>query len=105
MNAPSWPAMTRDDLPTPENFDRFHPFLKDVFSQWHATVFVADGTEFVTAEQWMMYAKARLFEDNAAAASSLLRAQGETVMRIGHIEAAAGPAAIRITLPDGWPQG
>jgi phosphoribosylformylglycinamidine cyclo-ligase len=44
-------------------------------------------------------------EDNAAAASSLLRAQGETVMRIGHIEAAAGPAAIRITLPDGWPQG
>jgi len=26
-------------------------------------------------------------------------------MRIGHIEAAAGPAAIRITLPDGWPQG
>ncbi len=44
-------------------------------------------------------------EADAAAATALLRAQGETVTRIGHIEAAAGPAAMRITLPDGWPQG
>jgi len=83
MNAPSWPAMTRDDLPTPENFDRFHPFLKDVFSQWHATVFVADGTEFVTAEQWMMYAKARLFEDNAAAAAILATPDPSVQKRLG----------------------
>jgi phosphoribosylformylglycinamidine cyclo-ligase len=44
-------------------------------------------------------------EANVAAAMSLLRAHGETVTRIGHIEAAAGPASIRITLPDNWPQG
>ncbi len=44
-------------------------------------------------------------ETNVTEATSLLRAQGETVTRIGHIEAAAGPASIRITLPDNWPQG
>ena len=43
-------------------------------------------------------------EADAEAALVLLRAQGETVTRIGHIEAAAGPAAVRITLPDGWPE-
>jgi phosphoribosylformylglycinamidine cyclo-ligase len=41
--------------------------------------------------------------DNAEAAASLLRAEGEEVTIIGHIEAAAGPAALHITLPDGWP--
>ncbi len=43
-------------------------------------------------------------ETDVAAAAALLREQGETVMRIGHIEAAAGPADVRITLPDGWPE-
>ena len=32
-----------------------------------------------------------------------LRAAGETVSRIGVIEAVAGPAAVRIDLPTGWP--
>jgi phosphoribosylformylglycinamidine cyclo-ligase len=43
-------------------------------------------------------------EADVAAAMALLREQGETVVRIGHIEAAAGPAGVRITLPNGWPE-
>jgi phosphoribosylformylglycinamidine cyclo-ligase len=43
-------------------------------------------------------------EADVEAATALLHAQEETVTRIGHIEAAAGPAAVRITLPDGWPE-
>jgi hypothetical protein len=31
-----------------------------VFSQWWSCRFELDGTEYVTAEQWMMAAKARL---------------------------------------------
>jgi phosphoribosylformylglycinamidine cyclo-ligase len=42
-------------------------------------------------------------EADVAAATALLREQGETVMRIGHIDAAAGPAEVRISLPEGWP--
>ncbi len=37
------------------------------------------------------------------AAMALLRAEGETVSRIGTIEAAGGPATVRIDLPPGWP--
>jgi phosphoribosylformylglycinamidine cyclo-ligase len=37
------------------------------------------------------------------AATELLRDQGESVARIGHIEAASGPATVRIALPPGWP--
>jgi phosphoribosylformylglycinamidine cyclo-ligase len=41
---------------------------------------------------------------DAAAATALLEAQGETVRRIGRIEAAAGAAAVRIEgLRAGWP--
>src|SRR5580658_9154503 len=42
-------------------------------------------------------------EADVAAAMALLREQGETVMRIGHVEAAVGTASVQITLPDGWP--
>jgi phosphoribosylformylglycinamidine cyclo-ligase len=37
------------------------------------------------------------------AAIRMLEAEGETVSRIGVIEAAAGAACVRITPPDGWP--
>jgi phosphoribosylformylglycinamidine cyclo-ligase len=43
-------------------------------------------------------------EPDVAAATAVLHEQGETVLRIGHIEATAGPAAVHITLPDGWPE-
>ena len=37
------------------------------------------------------------------AASEMLRDQGESVARIGHIAAGSGPARGRIALPAGWP--
>ena len=40
---------------------------------------------------------------DAAAARTVLEAEGETVFEIGRIEAGAGPAAVRIDLPAGWP--
>jgi ribA/ribD-fused uncharacterized protein len=43
----------------------FEPFLKGVFSQWHVCAFEIDGRTFTSAEQWMMYAKAMLFDDPA----------------------------------------
>lgn len=64
--------LTEVVLPDPAGFDHFHPFIKGVFSQWHPTTFVIEGETFVTAEQWMMVCKARLFGD-AAAAEAIMR--------------------------------
>jgi len=44
------------------------------FSQWHPAVFTLDGQTFTCAEQYMMYAKAMLFGDEAVAAR-ILRAR------------------------------
>ncbi|ATQ45031.1 NADAR family protein [Caulobacter mirabilis] len=65
------PEVSEEDLPSPSGFTRFHPFIKGVFSQWHATPFDLEGRRFVTAEQWMMFAKARLFDDIARAEAIL----------------------------------
>lgn len=43
--------------------DKYTLFVKGPFSQWHASEFVIDGQKFVTAEQYMMYSKAMLFND------------------------------------------
>ncbi|QNA86527.1 NADAR family protein [Sphingomonas sp. So64.6b] len=51
------------DLPDPAHFATFSPFIRGVFSQWHATPFTVGEHRFVTAEQWMMFAKAILFDD------------------------------------------
>ena len=40
---------------------------------------------------------------DADAAIELLRDQGESVARIGHIAAGSGEPSLRIDLPDGWP--
>ena len=58
-----WSNIAEGDLPAPADFSDLHPFLKGVFSQWHATPFELDGRSFVTAEQWMMFGKASLFGD------------------------------------------
>lgn len=65
--ADRFPLLTAEDLPDPADFRTFHPFIKGTFSQWHRTPFVLDGRMFVTAEQWMMFAKAQLFEDSIRA--------------------------------------
>lgn len=59
------------DLPRAAAFSSFHPFIKGVFSQWHAARFEIEGRTFVTAEQWMMHGKAMLFGDTAVAAAIL----------------------------------
>lgn len=40
---------------------------KTCFSQWYDAPFKKDGDTFLTAEHYMMFAKARLFNDKAAA--------------------------------------
>jgi len=42
-------------------------------------------------------------EADVAPATERLECAGETVLRLGVVEAAAGPAAVRIDLPAGWP--
>ncbi|WP_332803205.1 NADAR family protein [Sphingomonas sp. RT2P30] len=72
MNAADRPPfLTAADLPDPADSRTFHPFIKGVFSQWHATSFALDGRTFVTVEQWMMFAKAALFGDSIRAAQIL----------------------------------
>ena len=71
------------DLPQATAFDRFHPFIKGVFSQWHPTHFVVDGVGFETAEQWMMFAKARLFADEERAGLILASPDPATQKRLG----------------------
>jgi hypothetical protein len=39
---------------------------KSCFSQWYDSKFEEDGNEFITAEHYMMYHKAKLFGDNKA---------------------------------------
>ncbi|MBC6983125.1 NADAR family protein [Caulobacter sp. 17J80-11] len=77
------PVVSAAELPTPAAFSTFHPFIKGVFSQWHATAFTIDGQTFVTAEQWMMFAKAELFGDATAAERILATADPGEQKRLG----------------------
>ena len=47
--------------------ETFTFFWKSRLSQWHSSPFVVGGVTFTYAEQYMMYAKALLFCDRAAA--------------------------------------
>lgn len=60
---PASPAITEADLPEAHTFSSFHPFIKGVFSQWHPTPFEVEGRKYTCAEQYMMLAKASLFND------------------------------------------
>ena len=42
-------------------------------------------------------------EGDVDAALALLAEHGETVSRIGRIEAGDGPAGVRVERPEGWP--
>ncbi|WP_165184334.1 NADAR family protein [Caulobacter soli] len=77
------PVISEADLPEPERFDSFHPFIKGVFSQWHPTSFQIDGLTIVTAEQWMMFCKARLFDDDASASAILATEKPDEQKRLG----------------------
>jgi ribA/ribD-fused uncharacterized protein len=43
--------------------EQFTFFWHGPFSQWHKSTFMVNGVEYVTAEQFMMAEKARLFND------------------------------------------
>lgn len=49
----------------------FHLFYMGTFSQWHPSKFEIDGIEFTHAEQYMMWAKAKLFGDEETAVAIL----------------------------------
>ena len=76
-------ALSESDLPDPSAFETFTPFLKGVFSQWHPTRFRIDGRDFNTAEQWMMFAKACVFEDAEAAQVILATDDPSVQKRLG----------------------
>ncbi len=84
MKAP----LTAEDLPKPSDYDRFAPFLRGVFSQWHPAGFEIEGQRYCCAEQWMMAAKARLFGDTARAEAILATADPGAQKR--HGQAVAG---------------
>lgn len=44
---------------------------KECLSQWYRRAFLFDGLSFPTAEHWMMYEKARLFQDERIMLSML----------------------------------
>lgn len=47
--------------------DKYYFFWNGPFSQWYKSEFTVDGITFVTAEQYMMYEKAKLFNDDEIA--------------------------------------
>jgi ribA/ribD-fused uncharacterized protein len=77
------PLVTMRDLPDPSDHSCFHPFLGGVFSQWHPAPFRIAGLRFNTAEQWMMFCKARLFRDDERADAILAAADPAEQKRLG----------------------
>ena len=57
--------------------ERFTFFWNDPFSQWHPSPFEIDGVRYVTAEQYMMAEKARLFGDQATAHAHIVEIDGQ----------------------------
>lgn len=86
--------VTEADLPNPSRFSQFYPFIKGIFSQWHPAPFVIDGEAFVTAEQWMMVGKARLFGDTEAAMAIMATSDPAEQKRFGQ--------TVRDFSPEGW---
>ncbi len=79
------PRLSIDDLPDASDFTTFIPFIRGVFSQWHATPFSHGGRDFVTAEQCMMVAKAELFDDDQQAAAIMATADPGEQKRRGQL--------------------
>jgi ribA/ribD-fused uncharacterized protein len=52
-------------------------------SQWYSSYFEIEGVTFNSAEQWMMYAKARLFNDTITADKIMESGQPSQQRRLG----------------------
>lgn len=63
--------------------EKFTFFWRGVFSQWHPCKFVIDNMTFNCAEQWMMYSKAKLFDDNETIAAIMATDDPKTQKRLG----------------------
>ena len=63
------PNTTDTASTVPSSKEKFTFFFRkgSPFSQWHSTEFTVDDVEFTTAEQFMMYQKAVLFNDSKIA--------------------------------------
>lgn len=79
------PGVTVGHLPEASGDRGVHAFLKGVFSQWHHTPFELFGLRFVTAEQWMMFGKARLFGDESRANAILATEDPALQKRLGQL--------------------
>jgi len=87
MTALREPRITTDHLPASGAFSQFHPFIRGVFSQWHATSLELEGRRFATAEQWMMFSKSVVFDDDARAKAILGTADPAEQKRQGQLVA------------------
>lgn len=56
---------------------------KSCFSQWWKSSFATEGISYITAEQWMMAGKARLFGDAATLAEILRTDDPQAVKKLG----------------------
>ncbi len=56
---------------------------KSCLSQWYVAPFVVDGTEYLTAEHWMMAEKARLFNDELMLEEILAAPDPKTAKMLG----------------------
>ena len=65
--------------------EKFTFFWKSRLSQWHPSAFTLCGISFTCAEQYMMYAKARLFGDRDAAERILASKGPEEHQAIGRM--------------------
>src|SRR5262245_8402541 len=62
---------------------RPHVLGSECFSQWYPAPFVVEGVQFPTAEHFMMWSKARLFNDDAMAAQILAARSPAAAKRLG----------------------
>jgi ribA/ribD-fused uncharacterized protein len=65
--------------------ERFTFFWSGPFSQWFKSGFTVDGQHYVTAEQYMMAEKARLFRDEEERHNILSTADAREQKRLGRL--------------------
>ena len=63
--------------------DKYHFFWSGPFSQWQRARFEMDGVEFNTAEQAMMYHKAKVFGDDTIAEAILATSDARKQKALG----------------------
>ena len=70
------------------NSDEMLPFYREreangIFSQWYRADMTIDGRKFFCCEQYMMWAKAILFDDSATAEKIMLAKTPKEIKKLG----------------------